>query len=120
MTTTPRRAGQRGPRWLILTSALFVTTALSGYPQERPKQDEFSRFDTYKQGSIPVGDAGSKEILEKVARYFADRLSYADVQNKGGMSQLIQDANRRLHLPPPHLYHARVNAAQKKFVDEYG
>src|SRR5262249_11139821 len=118
MMTPPRRAGTRGPRWLLLTSALFVATGLSAYPPERPKSDEFNRFESYRSGNTPVGDAGSKTIFEKVARYFAGQLSDAGVQ-KDRMSQLVQDSNRRLLLPPTNPY-PRLKDEQKKFVDEYG
>lgn len=99
---------------LIAQCVLPIGTAIA---QERPKSDEFSRFESLKSGSQPL-DASAKELLDKVAKYYAGRLSDPALQ-KDGMSQHVQEFIRRLLVPPQNPY-PRLNAEQKKFVDEFG
>src|SRR5438874_12351519 len=113
MTPTLRRFGLVSPRRLVLALALFGLVA-PAIAQERPKPDEFSQFDRYKSGQAPI-DASAKELLDKVAKWFASRLTDPAAQ-KDGMSQLIQEFDRRLLLPPQNPY-PRISPEQRRFVD---
>jgi hypothetical protein len=85
--------------------------------QERPKSEDFSRFESLKSGAQPL-DASGKELLDKVAKYYATRIADPAL-HKENMSQHQQELIRRLLAPPQNPYH-RLNLEQKAFVDEFG
>src|SRR5205823_7992360 len=118
MTTPTRRAGRFGPRWLLPAAAVLgLCAALAARGQDRPKSDEFSKFENMKSGNAPVNDPAARDLLDKVAKYYAGRLTNPDVQ-RDGMSAHVQDFIRRL--PPANRPYDKYNGGEKAFVDEFG
>src|SRR4051812_18474583 len=121
MIRTLRLFGLRGPRQLVLTAAILALTSpvfaqdKSSRDEQKPSREEMARFDQLRQGSQPVG-ASDKDLLDKVAKYYASRLLEPSVQ-KDGMSQAVRDVEKRLLPQNPYL---RMNPEQRKFVDEFG
>jgi hypothetical protein len=130
MMTTPRRAGTRCPRWLVLASAILVATGSSARAQDVTiRQEDRNRLDEYRGGAKPPGDPASKEIFDKFARYFVAKLNDSEWQ-KGtdqskNMSELVRQLDRALQILPltsftwPQHY-AKLSANQKQYVDEFG
>lgn len=103
-------------RGLAGIAALLVMAGTT-FAQDRPKQDEFAKFEQYRTGSLEP-DAASKELFDKVAKFYAGRLSDPEVQ-KNGMSALVLEFDRKLLVPPQFTYD-RLTPPQRKFVDEFG
>jgi hypothetical protein len=102
---------------ILCAWTLGLVAASAAQAQDRPKQDEFAQFEQYRTGSAAV-EAGAAEIFDRVAKYYAGRLSDPEVQ-RSGMSALVQEFSRRLLLPPQNAYD-RLSPQQKKFVEEFG
>jgi hypothetical protein len=129
MSATPRWAGTRCLRWLFLASALLAANGLPARAQETPKPDDRNKFETFRRGDAAAGDAASKELFDKFARYFVGRLNDPEWQ-KGAdplksMSALVQSLDRHFlvqstTLPAWNQYYARLIPNQKLFVDEFG
>jgi hypothetical protein len=121
MIRTLRRFGLRSPRQLALTAAILALAGpvfaqdKSSRDEQKPSREEMARFDQLRQGSQPVG-AGDKDLLDKVAKYYAGRLLDPNIQ-KEGISQAVRDVEKRLLPQNPYL---RMNPEQRKFVDEFG
>jgi hypothetical protein len=96
--------------------ALFGVAA-PAFAQNAPKpsRDEQTRFDQLRQGNQPVS-AGDKELFDKVAKYYADRLLDPNIQ-KDGMAAAVRDVEKRLFPQNPY---PRMNPEQRRFVDEFG
>jgi hypothetical protein len=115
MITQPRYFGSSAFRGLAALITLISVQHLA-IGQEKPKQDDFQRFDRLKQGNDPVTPAAD-ELFDKMAKYYVGRLNDPAVQNNG-MSQLILEFGRRaLPLQTPY---PRLNPEQKNFVDRFG
>lgn len=114
------------PRWtrpychlsLFVCISVVPVSADPAMAQERPKSEDFSRFESLKSGQQPL-DASGRELLDKVAKYYANRIADPTVHKDGKMSEHQQELIRRLLAPPQNPYH-RLNAEQRKFVDEFG
>src|SRR5262249_55500550 len=111
-----RRDGPIGPRSVILAIAI-LGSAIPAFAQNAPKpsRDEQARFDQLRQGNQPIS-SGDKELFDKVAKYFADRLLDPNVQRES-MSGAVRDVEKRLFPQNPY---PRMTPEQRRFVEEFG
>jgi hypothetical protein len=127
MTRLTRSAGTRCLRWLVLPATLTALAALTAGAQEAPSSQERNAFDRYRSGAEPVGKDG-KPLFEKYAKFYAAALTASETQRPGapkGFSWLIDDLDKRLHVPQHNsplapVFYSRLKPEQRPFVDEFG
>jgi hypothetical protein len=86
-----------------------------------------SKLDAYRNGTTPV-DAAGKQLMEKLAKHFVERLKDPEVQkgtdpSKPSMTALMREFERRLQLPLPGFpgsAYRNIRENQRPFFDEFG
>jgi hypothetical protein len=127
MTRRISQAGTRCLRTFVLTAACAAITGTAVRAQEPLTNQERNAFDRLRSGSEKAGP-DSKPILDKAAKYYVGKLNSSETQraaNNQGMSQLIDDLDKRLLVPQHNyplgnLHYSKLKPEQKQFVDEFG
>jgi hypothetical protein len=111
--------------WLVPAFAAVLAAGPAARAQEAFTQQDQSKLESYRNGTTPV-DATGKQLMEKLARHFVDRLKDQDWQkgtdpNKS-MNALMREFERRLVLPPsaPGAAFRNIRENQRPFFDEFG
>lgn len=126
MNNFARRTGMTCLGTAVFSMALIAASG-SVHAQEAPKADDRTQFDKYRSGIDTIGPE-SKALFDKFAKYYAATLLSSETLRGGserGASWLVNDFDKRLHVPAHNsangnLYYSRLNANQKRFVEEFG